>query len=118
MRRKMSPIPCRLMVYGTVLIRHVPIVHLTSRGRLELLSRIRLVVIDVWLNMFVSVRSRWPHPLRVFSSILWRVHSLVRPITTAIGLPTFLRGVMTSAIVTTIILTIQPTLTLSVPPTT
>ena len=104
--------------YETTMIRRIPIVCPASCRRLELMSRIRLIVIDVWGNMFISVRTLRPYPLHIFSIILLKVHYWVRPIATAIRLPTFFRGVTASAIVTTIILTIRPTLTLSMPPTT
>ena len=100
------------------MIRRIPIVRSASRRWLELLPNIRLIVIDVRLNMFISVRSMRPHPLHILSGILLSVHYQVRPIAIAIRFPTFLCGVTTSAVVTSIILTIRPTLTLSVLPTT
>ena len=104
---------CRTSVIG-----RIPIVSLASRRRLVLLPRVHLIVINVWLNMVISVDSLWPHPLRVFCTVLLRVYSLVHPIATTIRLSTLLRGVTPSTIVTTVILTIRPTLTLSMPPTT
>ena len=118
MWRNLFPFPSRLLVGGTIMIRRIPIVCLASRRGLVLLPSVCLIVVTVWLDMFVSIHPLWPHPLRVFSTILLRVHSLVLPITTVIRLPTFLRGVTTSTIVTTVILTMRPTLTLSMPPTT
>ena len=81
-------------------------------------GKICLIVIYVWLDRFISVRSLRPHLLHILSSILLRVHYWGRPIAIAIRLPTYLRGVTTFAIVTSIIMTIRPTLTLSMPPTT
>ena len=118
MRRNLSPISCRLLVCETIMVMRIPIVRLTSRRRLELMSRIRLVVINVRGDKFISVRSMRFRPLHILSRILLRVHYRVRHTTTTIWLPTFLRGMTASAVVTTIILTIRPTLTLSMPPTT
>ena len=118
MRRSLFPIPDMLLVCGTIVIRCIPIVSLTSRRRLVLLPRVHLIVINVWLKRFIRVDSFWLHPLRVSSTIMLRVHSLVHSIATTIWLPTFLRGLTPSTVVTTVILTIRPTLTLSMPSTT
>ena len=118
MRKNLFPIPGRLLVGGTIRIRRIPIVNLTSRRRLVLLSRVRLIVINVRQHRFISIGSLWSYPLRVPSIVLLRIHSLIHPIATTIRLPTFLRGVPTSAVVTTKILTIRPALTLSMPRTT
>ena len=118
MRKNLSPISCRLLVCETIMVRCIPTVPLASRQRLELLSRIRLIVIYVRGDRFISVRSLRSCPLHIHSRIWLRVHRWVRHITATIWLPTFLRGMTVSAVVTTINMTIRPTLTLSMPPTT
>ena len=74
-----------------------------------------MIVINVRLNRFISVDSLWPHPLHIPSIILLGIHSLTHSVATTIRLPTLFRGMPTSAVVTTRILTLRPTLTLSMP---
>ena len=117
MRRNLSPISCRLLGCETIMVWYIPVVCLDSRLRLELLSRVCLIIIDVWGTRFMSVGPLWPRPLHIISSTLLRVHHWIQHIDGIIWLPTFPRGMTASVVVTTIVLTIRPTLTLSMSPT-
>ena len=114
-RRNLSPIVITKWAPLPTLNWNVPIRCLQSRRWMKGLSRITMVVIQIRWPKLIRWSTLWPRSPHVVPRLLLWIGHRVSDANNLIRLTTFVRGMVSSTIATTMTLSLGPTLTLCIP---